>query len=222
MGFHPFYEGVLGFEPDSLRGTLRLGPSIPPNLGRLEAGPLVFGDNSLDLRYASSVVLGELIGVTQRFELRLKREVPVYFTPHIPAYAGRIEFSVNGRKRPVKVYRRRTATACRIEPDGPVSGRELEIEVRYSVPFLLMSVEPQLHRGKKSRQPRIVSIERTNKGWELTLAVPGGRSCIPFLASKGLKAKNAVFEDGKLCVSGDRTGYELVKILLRHEELPIL
>ncbi len=222
MGFHPFYEGVLGFELDSLRGTLRLGPSIPPNLGRLEAGPLVFGDNSLDLRYASSVILGELIGVTQRFELRLKREVPVYFTPHIPAYAGRIEFSVNGRKRPVKVYRRRTATACRIEPDGPVSGRELEIEVRYSVPFLLMSVEPQLHRGKKSRQPRIVSIERTNKGWELTLAVPGGRSCIPFLASKGLKAKNAVFEDGKLCVSGDRTGYELVKILLRHEELPIL
>jgi glycogen debranching enzyme len=222
MGFHPFYEGVLGFEPDSLEEILKLGPSIPPNLGRLEARSLVFGDNSLDLRYASSVVLGELIGVTQRFELRLKRKVPVYFTPHIPAYAERIEFSVNGRKRPVKVYRGRTATACRIEPEGPVSGRKLEIEVRYGVPFLLMPVEPQLLRGKESCQPRIVSIAKIAGSWELRLAVPAGRSCIPFLASKGLKAENAVLEDGKLYVSSDRAVYGPAKVLLRHESLFIL
>ena len=217
MGFHPFYEGVLGFEPDSLKGTLRLGPSIPPNLERLEAGPLIFGDNSLDLRYASSRVFGGFIEMTGRFELKFKREVALYFTPHIPAYAERIELRVNGRERPVKVYRGTTATACRIEPEGPVSGRELEIEVRYSVPFLLMPVEPQLLSGKESCQPRIVSIARGTGGWELTLAVPGGRSCIPFLASKGLKAENAVLGDGKLYVSSDRTGYNPAKVLLRHE-----
>ncbi|WP_292590740.1 amylo-alpha-1,6-glucosidase [Mesotoga sp. UBA5557] len=216
MGFQPFYEGVLGFAPNMIEGIIDFQPSIPLNLRRVEAPCLALGSNCLALSYECTTLISDWIEVTQHFRIHMEKEFSVRFTPWIPKQSSNVGISVNNEPLPVRTLD--GITSKRVELDTSISGKMLDIFITYTAPFLIFPVEPQLTKGKKSSQPRIISIRRISESdcWQLIVRSPGKITSIPIMASGKIEAENADIVGNELIVKGNKSNsYKTVTVLLK-------
>jgi hypothetical protein len=216
MGFQPFYEGVLGFAPNMIEGIIDFQPSIPLNLRRVEAPCLALGSNCLALSYECTTLISDWIEVTQHFRIHMEKEIPVRFTPWIPKQSSDVGISVNNE--PLHVRTLDGITSKRVELDTSISGKKLDISITYTAPFLVLPIEPQLAKGKKSSQPRIIAIRRISESdyWQLIVRSPGKITSIPIMASRKIEAENADIVGNELIVKGNKSNsYKTVTVLLK-------
>ncbi|HPH11186.1 MAG TPA: hypothetical protein PKW59_10005, partial [Thermotogota bacterium] len=217
MAVQPLIEGLIGFSPDALKGTVTLSPQIPVNLSQVSVSQMKCGNAEVKLDYKRVQEIGDMITVHQQYRIRSNQMVSIDFRPYIPIQAEEIRVVMgmkNSENQDVLPGSEKTFryASCFDLPDSSMGihsakiplpksacSDEIIVDIYYRTPFEFMAVIPEFIEHEPSRLPRIIGWEKVNRFWLLEIeALTNTPTVLYGYLGKKYRCKGAVYNEGAL------------------------
>ena len=221
MGLQPLFEGLLGLEVTEPGLKISFSPQIPMNLKRISFSNLKIRKSVFDFEYRREEHIDKKVKVKQHYTLLANRKATVDFSPWIPKNAENVSVKLNGISCPFDIVEGITSKKLVLRNSVKFEEKST-IVVSYEVSFEIGAILANPIPGTPSSQPRIVSLDKGNREWILSVEVFGDiDSKIPALLSKSVKIEGITCKDeeGNLIFSKNgKDSYEKRKVFFREVE----
>lgn len=177
-------RGLLGWEPDVPRNMVRLAPQLPTEWGELQVHGARAGGGSYEIAITKSMN-----------ELRVKIEGrggpdTLYFEPHLPLGSRVTGVTVNGD--PVAFDTLPNPRDTQVRARIPLTANP-EIVVQHTIGYELVILQPQAHRGDRSKSMRVLDMRLVGGELVIQAEAPAGSTFAISLAHDPLTVQPAEF-----------------------------